>query len=157
MNAKAQKMAADLKDYLLAKKSLIHPSSGMPVKLPAPISAHELDILARIKRSEHTTSELENRIFTRGGPTDDPRDIMTDMPTSKRIAHLASLDHQYTHHEMRNVLKNRAHSWGYIQTAQTLSSDTSLSAQERMLARKVEEKLTYKDFTNNLPVVDFYA
>ncbi len=59
-------LATAIADYLLGKRSLLHPSTGKTLQLDAAISLPQLAVLAQNKAYELSASEIEQRVFTRG-------------------------------------------------------------------------------------------
>ena len=55
-------------DYLMGTRELKHLTTGVMLKVKSPIQATELATLAQNKAYELTASEIEQRVFTRGGP-----------------------------------------------------------------------------------------
>ena len=85
--------------------------------------------------------EIEQLLFTRGGPVGDQRDNFDGMTAQQRIAHLASNRH-WTFFEVRNTIKHRAHKLAYLKVALhfiEVGTDADLS-------RKIADNITYEDW-----------
>jgi len=135
-------MSRKLADYILGKCGLQHGSTQEMIKPSNPVTPLELAVLAQNKAYEHTTSEIEQRIFTRGG-NDDKRDILARMTATQRAEHLAS-SKAWMYFEVRNTLKHRAHKEAYRLVAQEYIAD----GVEPELCRTILDNLTFNDFRN---------
>ena len=132
-------MSRKLADYLLGKCDLQHGSTHEMIKPSHPVTPLELAVLAQNKAYEHTASEIEQRIFTRGG--NDKRDILAGMTAMQRAEHLAS-SKAWMYFEVRNTLKHRAHKEAYRLVAQQYIAD----GVEPELCRTILDNLTFNDF-----------
>lgn len=74
-------LATAVAEYLLGERSLLHPSTGKMLQLESRISVPQLAVLVQNKAYELTASEIEQRVFTRGGPEGDVRDLLDKMDT----------------------------------------------------------------------------
>jgi len=140
-----------LSEYLLAQRSLIHLSTGtqMGLSRQESISPIQLAVLAQNKAYELPAAEIEQRIFTRGGPVGDARDILEKMNAVQRIEFLATTSQSWLYFEVRQTIKHRAQKSGYRKVAerwlQNLKENKE-SQRERELVRKILENITYEDW-----------
>jgi len=132
-------LANTVADYLLGRRALYHPSTQQMIKLDTPVTPTQLAVLAQNKAYELPASEIEQRVFTRGG-TDD-RDPLFNMTARQRIEFLAR-SRSWTYFEVRNTVKHRAHKESYRLVAiYFLENGTELE-----LSRKILESVTYEDW-----------
>ena len=101
-------LATTLSSYLLSQTPLLHPSTQTSISLPHAITPIQLAVLAQNKAYELTASELEQRVFTRGGAAGDSRDVLDNMTAVERIEFLAE-NKSWLYFEVRNTIKHRAH------------------------------------------------
>ena len=141
-----------LSEYLLAQRSLVHLSTGTQMGLSKneSISTIQLAVLAQNKAYELPAAEIEQRIFTRGGPIGDARDILEKMNAVQRIEFLATTSQSWLYFEVRQTIKHRAQKSGYRKVAerwlQNLKENKQEDQRERELARKILENITYEDW-----------
>ena len=83
------RLVGDLVDYLLAQRGLQHLSTVTVLKLPAPVTSAQLAVLAENKGYELPASEIERRVFTRGGPVGSVHDVLLPMTARERVKFLA--------------------------------------------------------------------
>jgi hypothetical protein len=74
-----EKLARQLVAYLLARRALLHPAAGKIVHMPSSINMVELAVLVQNNRYKLPASEIEQRVFVRGGLQGDARDILDGM------------------------------------------------------------------------------
>lgn len=117
-------LATAVADYLLGKRSLLHPSTGKMLQVDTRISVPQLAMLVQNKAYELTASEIEQRVFTRGGPEGDRRDVLDKMDTGQRLEALAK-SRNWMYFEVRNTVKHRAHKAAYRQVAETYQAQSS--------------------------------
>lgn len=117
-------LATAVADYLLGKRTLLHPSTGKMLQLDSRISVPQLAVLVQNKAYELTASEMEQRVFTRGGPTGDERDMLDKMDTGQRLEALAE-SQSWMYFEVRNTIKHRAHKAAYRRVAEAYREQPS--------------------------------
>ncbi|KAF8533210.1 hypothetical protein BDD12DRAFT_762318 [Trichophaea hybrida] len=132
-------LANTLADYLLGRIALLHQSTNTMMKLDTPISPTQLAVLAQNKAYELTASEIEQRVFTRGGPDD--RDPLHSLTAIQRIEYLAA-SRSWTYFEVRNTIKHRAHKEAY----RLVTMDYIEKGVDVELCRMILESITYEDW-----------
>jgi hypothetical protein len=132
-------LANTLANYLLGQTALLHPSTKTMMKLDTPISLTQLAVLAQNKAYELTASEIEQRVFARGG-TDD-RDPLHSLTAIQRIEYLAA-SQSWTYFEVRNTIKHRAHKEAY----RLVTIDYLGRGIEVELCKIILESITYEDW-----------
>jgi hypothetical protein len=132
-------LANTLANYLLGQTALLHPSTKTMMKLDTPISLTQLAVLAQNKAYELTASEIEQRVFARGG-TDD-RDPLHSLTAIQRIEYLAA-SRSWTYFEVRNTIKHRAHKEAY----RLVTIDYLGRGIEVELCKIILESITYEDW-----------
>ena len=138
-------------DYLLAKRTVVHPSTGEMVQIKSRISLPELAVLVQNKAYELTASEIEQRVFTRGGPEGDDRDMLQQMDTGQRLEALAK-SRDWMYFEVRNTVKHRAHKAAYRQVAETYQSESTwLSPDDAKLLSAIFSALDYEGWEGSGP------
>lgn len=137
-----QKIADSLCDYYLGKNSLLHPATNRFIMLKKPITAIELATLVQNKAYELPASEMETRLFTRGG--DDGHDPLKDLIASEIIEYLANCN-DWLYFEKRNTLRHRAHKEAYKKVAYYLIQKSTNHYEINFLNRIIEN-IDYKDF-----------
>lgn len=144
-------LATAVADYLLGKSSLLHPSTAKMLKLDHAITLPQLAVLVQNKAYELPASEMEQRIFTRGGPAGDERDQLDKLTTGERLEAIAS-NRTWMYFEVRNTIKHRAHKAAYRRVAATYQEQSdSLSAHDAKLLAAIVEALDYKDWETDGP------
>ena len=139
-------LATAVADYLLGKRSLLHPSTGKMLEVDSRISVPQLAVLVQNKAYELTASEIEQRVFTRGGPEGDGRDVLDHMDTCQRLEALAQ-SREWMYFEVRNTVKHRAHKAAYRQVAETYRGQRSwLSPDDAKLLSAIFSALDYEDW-----------
>ncbi|OCL10088.1 hypothetical protein AOQ84DRAFT_402731 [Glonium stellatum] len=140
------KLAGDLADYLLARRGLRHLSTGTVLMLPAPITTTQLAILVQNKSYELPASEIEQRVFTRGGPVGSRHDILLPLTARQRVKYLAE-SKNWLYFEVRNTIKHRAHKEAYRIVCEELMERIGKEEQEgRELLEKVRRNILYEDW-----------
>jgi hypothetical protein len=137
-------LAIALADYLLGNRSLLHPSAGKTLQLERPIRAHELAVLAQNKAYELTASEIEQRVFIRGGLLGDGRDVLDALDAGERLKAIAS-NRQWLYFEVRNSLKHRAQAKAYEMVAKRMLTAPDCAMEEDWLWQAILDTLSYKD------------
>ncbi|KAF8247317.1 hypothetical protein K440DRAFT_629330 [Wilcoxina mikolae CBS 423.85] len=132
-------LANTLADYLLGRIALHHQSTNTMIKLDTPISPTQLAVLAQNKPYELTASEIEQRVFARGGPDD--RDPLHSLTAIQKIEYLAA-SRSWTYFEVRNTIKHRAHKEAY----RLVAMDYIEKGIEVELCRIILESITYEDW-----------
>lgn len=143
-------LAEKVADYLLAQCALQHLTTGQMLKANSPISVIELATLAQNKAYELTASEIEQRVFTRGGPAGDSRDELDGLPAFDRIKFLASC-RRWMYFEIRNTIKHRAQRLAYQKVAERmLAQDRTLSiaCSDRALLTSILDNIRYQGWEN---------
>lgn len=144
-------LATAIADYLLGKRSLLHPSTGKMLQLDAAISVPQLAVLAQNKAYELCASEIEQRVFTRGGPEGDERDLLDKLSTGQRLEAIAS-SRAWMYFEVRNTIKHRAHKAAYRRVAETfLEQSHSHSPDDMKLSHAIIDTLDYKNWDSGGP------
>lgn len=136
-------MANVLSLYYLNKAAFLHGSTGNLIRTNRVISVEELATLVQNKAYELPASEIEQRLFTRGGEVGD--DPLNHLKASERIMFLAD-SNRWLYFEMRNTLKHKAHKEAYKIVAKYLLDCVN---------NKLEEELL-KKIINNIDYIDFY-
>ena len=138
-------LATAVADYLLGKRSLLHPSTGKMLQVDSKISIPELAVLVQNKAYELTASEIEQRVFTRGGPEGDGRDMLDTLDAGQRLETLAT-SRKWIYFEVRNTVKHRAHKAAYRQVAETYrAQSTRRSHNDAKLLSAIFAALDYQD------------
>ena len=144
-------LATAIADYLLAKRRIVHPSTGKMLQLDCRIGLPQLAVLVQNKAYELTASEIEQRVFTRGGPEGDGRDMLDSMDTGQRLEALAE-SRQWMYFEVRNTVKHRAHKAAYRQVAEAYRSESTwLSPDEAKLLSVIFMALDYEGWEGSGP------
>lgn len=139
-------LARALADYLLGERSLVHPSTGRALRLSKPISATELAVLVQNKSYELPASEIEQRVFTRGGPAGVEEDVLARLSARGRAAWLAQ-SRSWGYFEVRNTVKHRAHKEAYRLVCEELIAQAGDDAgEERELLGKIMANILYEDW-----------
>lgn len=139
-------LARALADYLLSERSLEHPSTGRKLQLSKPISATELAVLVQNKSYELPASEIEQRVFTRGGPAGAEEDVLGRLSARGRAAFLAQ-SRSWGYFEVRNTIKHRAHKEAYRLVCEELIARVrGDDGEERELLGKVMANILYEDW-----------
>ncbi|KAJ5815909.1 hypothetical protein N7447_008142 [Penicillium robsamsonii] len=126
-------LAKYVADYLMGRCELQHQTTGEMLTVKNPIRAVELATLVQNKAYELMASEIEQRVFTRGGPAGDSRDELDRLSAFEKIGFLAGC-RRWLYFEMRNTIKHRAHRLAYQKVA------------ERMLAPENRVSITSNDY-----------
>jgi hypothetical protein len=131
-------MAVQMKEYLQGRKSLYHPSTGLKLRAPRPVSIEELAVLAQNKLYEHTASEAEELLFIRSGRqlNSDP---LAELSPLQRF-HAAADSGPY-YYEMRNYLRHRAQRRAYVMIAEEAMQ--ALPAPASTLAKSIFQQLNF--------------
>ncbi|KAI1314156.1 hypothetical protein F5Y03DRAFT_336277 [Xylaria venustula] len=137
-------LATALSEYYLAKRSLEHPSTGRKLSLLEPISPTQLAVLVQNKSYELPASEIEQRVFTRGGPVGAKEDVLLGFTARERAAWLAESTN-WTYFEVRNTIKHRAHKEAYSMVCEVLMKRVTDEGNKSLLAQ-IRESLDYKDW-----------
>ena len=137
-------LAIKLAEYLLGKRSLLHPSTGITLQLDRPIHAHELAVLAQNKAYELTVSEIEQRVFVHGEPAGDERDTLDALDARERLRVIAANRH-WMYFEVRNTLKHRAQGKSYEIVGRDMLWAPGCATEDDWLWQKILDALSYKD------------
>lgn len=140
-------LAEHVADYLLAQRALQHLTTGQMLKATKPISPVELATLVQNKAYELTASEIEQRVFTRGGPVGDSRDELDALSPFERIKLLASC-RRWLYFEIRNTIKHRAHRLAYQKVAERMLRDGELARSDRALLTRILDNIRYHGWEN---------
>jgi len=140
-------LAEHVADYLLAQRALQHLTTGQMLKATRPISPVELATLVQNKAYELTASEIEQRVFTRGGPVGDSRDELDALSAFERIKFLASC-RRWLYFEIRNTIKHRAHRLAYQKVAERMLQDGELARSDRALLTSILDNIRYRGWKN---------
>ena len=138
-------LAIKLAEYLLGKRSLLHPPTGKKLQLDRPIHAHELAVLVQNKAYELTASEIEQRLFVRGRPAGDERDALDALDARERLQAIAANRHW-------NTLKDRAQGKAYEIVAREMLSAPDCATEDDWLWQKILDALSYKDHRIGAPL-----
>ncbi len=139
------KMSDKLALYYLNKASVLHPSTGTYIHGNRAISIEELLVLTQNKSYELPASEMEQKLFTRGGVNGD--DPLKDLKPSERINFLAT-SKDWLYFEMRNTLKHRAHKRAYKIVSKYLLDNFILNKSDRETLVNIINNIDYIDFKN---------
>jgi hypothetical protein len=140
------KLASGLAEYLLGRRKLKHHSSGAIIGPDAPITPVQLAVLAQNKRYELSASEIEQRVFTRGGPICSKSDVLLPMSARERLEFLAK-SRSWMHFEVRNTIKHRAHKQAYVLVCEELmQSAEANSGKDVKLLQNIKRSLLYLDW-----------
>ena len=163
-------MATLLTEYLIGERKLLHPTTGMLIQvvqlsssrmeifhytlissntdtqnpqLPTP---HQLAVLAQNKAYELPASEMEQKFFTRGGPTGDNRDELEALDPLERVEALAHprVRDRWLYFEVRNTIKHRAQSLAYSLVAKELIR----RGEDEEICNIILASLTFEDARN---------
>ncbi|KAM5496332.1 hypothetical protein McanMca71_007882 [Microsporum canis] len=115
-------LAERIADYLMGRCELRHLTSGQMLRMKLPITAMQLAVLLQNKFYELTASEIEQRVFTRGGPVGDSKDELDGLTMRERIEALAKC-RRWLYFEVRNTIKHRAHKLAYEKVAERMLAD----------------------------------
>ena len=142
-------LAIAIADYLLGKRSLLHPSTGKMLQLDVRISVPQLAVLVQNKAYELSASEIEQRVFTRGGPKGDERDLLDKLDTGQRLETIAN-SRTWMYFEVRNTIKHRAHKAAYRRVAETyLQQSHSRTSDDAKLLNAIVDAIDYKNWEND--------
>lgn len=144
-------LAEHVAGYLLAQRALQHLTTGQMLKAISPISAVELATLVQNKAYELTASEIEQRVFTRGGPSGDSRDELDGLPAFERIKFLASC-RRWLYFEIRNTIKHRAQRLAYQKVAERMlaqDGELSIARSDRALLTSILDNIRYQGWEND--------
>ena len=114
------------------------------LRLENRITISELAVLLQNKSYELTASDIEQRVFTRGGPEGDERDKLDDLDLAQRISTLAE-SKEWMYFEVRNTVKHRAHKTAYRIVAEQYQEESlENSTEDRKLLEAVFATLDYQ-------------
>ena len=134
-------LANHVADYLMGRHELQHLTTCEMLRVKNPISAVELATLVQNKPYELVASEIEQRVFTRGGPAGDSRDELDRLTVFERIQFLAGC-RRWLYFEMRNTIKHRAHKLAYQKVAERMlaadNEDSDTDGERELLVRVLE-------------------
>ncbi len=133
-------MANEVASYLLAERPLYHPSTKENFGLEKLITPVQLAVLAQNKAYELTASEMEQRLFARGGSVGDARDVLDGMTAVERIEFLAK-SKSWLCFEVRNTIKHQAHREAYQIVAKRMLKEE----RNCELVLKILKNLSYED------------
>ncbi|KAF2123483.1 hypothetical protein P153DRAFT_303864 [Dothidotthia symphoricarpi CBS 119687] len=141
-----EKLAIDLAEYLLGQKALKHLSTGNMMTLSEPITPIQLAVLVQNKGYELPASEIEQRVFTRGGPTGSSDDVLLPMSAKERIEYLAT-SRSWMYFEVRNTIKHRAHKTAYkIVCSRLMQKAKEGSDKQKELLCIIKSHLMFEDW-----------
>jgi hypothetical protein len=144
-------LADYIADYLLGRRELQHLTTGEMLSVKHPIQPVELATLVQNKNYELVASEIEQRVFTRGGPAGDARDDLENLSAFERIKFIAGC-RRWLYFEMRNTIKHRAHKLAYRKVAEhMLASDNeaSTTASDSVLLTRILQNINYRGWEND--------
>ncbi|KAJ5302112.1 hypothetical protein PENANT_c008G05275 [Penicillium antarcticum] len=139
-------LAEYVADYLMGMRELQHLTTGAMLRVKSSIRPVELATLVQNKNYELVASEIEQRVFTRGGPVGDSKDDLDKMSGLEKIKFLAGC-RRWLYFEMRNTIKHRAHKLAYQKVAERMlaaDNGASITASDRVLLTKVLENIRYQ-------------
>jgi hypothetical protein len=141
-----ERLATDLSEYLLGRRALKHLSTGNMITLSEPITPTQLAVLVQNKNYEHPASEIEQRVFARGGPAGSPDDVLLPMSARERIEYLAA-SKSWMYFEVRNTIKHRAHKAAYKIVCTQLIQEAEQDAEaEKEFLRAIMSNLMFEDW-----------
>ncbi|KAI8625199.1 hypothetical protein F5Y19DRAFT_275251 [Xylariaceae sp. FL1651] len=138
------KLATMLAEYYLGQRSLQHLSTGRTISLREPITSAQLAVLVQNKSYELPASEIEQRVFTRGGPAGAEEDTLQALTARERAAWLAE-SRSWGYFEARNTIKHRAHKEAYRLVCEVLM-ERAVGEWETRLLEKVRANILYEDW-----------
>ncbi|KAF2664392.1 hypothetical protein BT63DRAFT_465241 [Microthyrium microscopicum] len=140
-----EKLADAVADYLLGKRGLCHHTTGIMLSMKQPLTAAQLAVLVQNKSYELPASEMEQRVFTRGGPNGDERDELDGMSAEDRIRCVAYQD-TWLYFETRNTIKHRAQKLAYRKVAAKMLIKARLGEerQDEELLERIFDSLDYR-------------
>lgn len=145
------KLARTLADYYLGRRSLEHLSTGQTLLLPDAISPTQLAVLVQNKSYELPASEIEQRVFMRGGPLGAKEDPLLGLSARDRAAWLAG-SRSWGYFEVRNTIKHRAHKEAYRLVCSDLINRTAGRADTELL-KNIRANILYEDWENGERVI----
>ncbi len=151
-------LAEYVAEYLLGQRELQHLTTGHMLKLSSPVRPIELATLVQNKAYELTASEIEQRVFTRGGPAGDSRDELDGMSAVQRIEFLSS-SRSWLYFEIRNTIKHRAHKLACQKVAERMlgqENEFSITGTDRILLKATLENIHYQGWESG-SVVNLWA
>ncbi|KAJ6181229.1 hypothetical protein N7519_011690 [Penicillium mononematosum] len=140
-------LAEYVADYLMGRRELQHLTTREMLSVKTPIRAVELATLAQNKAYELTASEIEQRVFTRGGPAGDSRDQLDRLSAFERVKFLAGC-RRWLYFEMRNTVKHRAHRLAYQKVAERVLAPENgvlITSNDRVLLSGILKGIHYED------------
>ncbi|OQE15961.1 hypothetical protein PENFLA_c029G01718 [Penicillium flavigenum] len=147
-------LAEYVADYLMGRRELQHLTTGKMLRVKNPIRAVELAALVQNKAYELTASEIEQRVFTRGGPAGDSRDDLDRLSAFERIKFLAGC-RRWLYFEIRNTIKHRAHRLAYQKVAERMLAPENgvlITSHDRVLLSGILKSIHYQDWENDMGV-----
>ncbi|OAF55942.1 hypothetical protein VC83_08007 [Pseudogymnoascus destructans] len=144
-------MAESVARYLRGEIELRHETTGQMIAMKEPITDMQLAVLVQNKAYELTTSEIEQRVMTRGGLAGDLRDEIDCLPLGERIRFLAQC-RKWLYFEVRNTIKHRAQKMAYRKVAEDMLAESVRDPAARYntrLLREVLDSLNYKGWKTN--------
>jgi sarcosine oxidase delta subunit len=144
-------LAEYIADYLMGRRELQHLTTGKMLGVKHPIRPVELATLVQNKNYELVASEIEQRVFTRGGPAGDAKDDLDKLSAFERIKFIAGC-RRWLYFEMRNTIKHRAHKLAYQKVAEhMLASDNeaSITTSDSVLLTKTLQNINYRGWEND--------
>jgi hypothetical protein len=139
-------LADHVANYLMGTRELQHLATGAMLRVKNPIRPIELATLVQNKNYELVASEIEQRVFTRGGPVGDSRDDLDKKSAFEKIEFLAGC-RRWLYFEMRNTIKHRAHKLAYQKVAELMlaaDNGASITGSDHVLLTKVLESIRYQ-------------
>lgn len=144
-------LAKILAEYYLGKRGLQHLTTGQILTLDKPISAIQLAVLVQNKSYELPASEIEQRVFTRGGPVGAAEDNLLKLTARERLSWLAESS-SWGYFEVRNTIKHGAHEAAYKIVCDEMLS-TVQTTDDLELLKTTRDNLLYKDWEMGRRVV----
>lgn len=133
-------------EYLLGHRELQHLTTAQMLRVKRPICAIELATLVQNKAYELAASEIEQRVFTRGGPAGDSRDELEGLSALERITFLGGC-RRWLYFEVRNTIKHRAQQLAYQKVAERMLAHENgdfIVGNDRSLLEAVLDNLRYQ-------------
>jgi sarcosine oxidase delta subunit len=147
----ADTLAEYVADYLMGRCELQLLTMGRMLRVKNPIHAVELATLVQNKAYELTASEIEQRVFTSGGPAGDSRHELDRLSAFERIKFISGC-RRWLYFEMRNTIKHRAHRLAYQKVAERMlasENGVSITSNDRVLLSGILKSIPYQDCESN--------
>jgi sarcosine oxidase delta subunit len=147
----ADTLAEYVADYLMGRCELQLLTMGRMLRVKNPIHAVELATLVQNKAYELTASEIEQRVFTSGGPAGDSRHELDRLSAFERIKFISGC-RRWLYFERRNTIKHRAHRLAYQKVAERMlasENGVSITSNDRVLLSGILKSIPYQDCESN--------